>query len=138
MQVIPADILIITINLLLLYYISGHGYELVAKLSILKQRIDTYSKQPCVQYYLNLQPGSDHNLTDLRLQLAELAQMHADMERRLVEEAAVGMDLVSAGLVQAAGEGNDKGNGKERHTIKEVNPVWMETVRRCTAVGVNI
>ena len=105
-------------------------------MSTLKQRIDTYSKQQCVQYYLNLQPGSDHNLTDLRLQLAELAQMHADMERRLVEEAAVGMDLVSAGLVQAAGEGNDKGNGKERHAIKEVNPLWMETFRRCIAAGV--
>ena len=89
-----------------------------------------------MQYYLNLQPGSDHNLTDLRLQLAELAQMHADMQRRLVEEASVGMDLVLAGLVQAAGEGNDKGNGKERNAINEVNPVWMETVRRCIASGI--
>ena len=67
--------------------LSGHGFELLSKMKILKQRILTYSKQPSVQYYL--EPGNPHTLADLRSELAQLVQMQADIERNISEDRGV-------------------------------------------------
>ena len=64
---------------MLFSFISGHGFELLSKMQILKQRILTYSNQPSVEYYL--QPGNQHTLADLRSELAQLVQMQADIEK---------------------------------------------------------
>ena len=56
-------------------------------MQILKRYILTYSKQPSVQYYL--QPGSQHSLADLRSELAQLVQMHADIERKILEDGGI-------------------------------------------------
>jgi hypothetical protein len=66
---------------MLFFHVSGHGFELVSKLAVLKQRIKTYCTQPAVQYYL--QPGRKGNITDLQTELAKLQQFQRDIDKVL-------------------------------------------------------
>ena len=66
---------------MLFFHVSGHGFELVSKLAVLKQRIKTYCIQPAVQYYL--QPGRKGNITNLQTELAKLQQFQRDIDKVL-------------------------------------------------------
>ena len=66
---------------MLFFHASGHGFELVSKLAVLKQRSKTYCTQPAVQYYL--QPGRKGNITDLQTELAKLQQFQRDIDKVL-------------------------------------------------------
>ena len=79
---ITLHILLVMHIILLFSFKSGHGFDLLSKLPILKQRMLTYSMQPSVQYYL--QPCNQHML-DLRAELAQLVHMQPDIERKLLQ-----------------------------------------------------
>jgi hypothetical protein len=79
---------------MLFFHVSGHGFELVSKLAVLKQRINTYCTQPAVRYYL--QPDRKGNITDLQTELAKLQQFQRDIDKVLGGGASVEPGSMSA------------------------------------------
>ena len=81
---------------------SGHGFELVSKLVVLKQRIQTYCTLPAVQYYL--QSGRRGNITDLQSELAKLEQLQRDIEKVME-----GVGSVESGSITGLDASNEQG-----------------------------
>ena len=75
---------------------SGHGFELVSKLVVLKQRIQTYCTLPAVQYYLQVRQS---NITDLQSELAKLEQLQRDIEKAIKGVVSVESGRIGQGRV---------------------------------------
>lgn len=76
------------------HIIAGHGFELVSKLVVLKQRIQNYCTQPAVQYYLR--PGKKGYITDLQTELSKLQQFQKDIDKVLGGGASVELESMNA------------------------------------------